>query len=595
MPDLSTTLSMVRPGIRLLPDLVRSRPTGQFTAGDRIERSADRWPDRVAVRQDDRATTFAELDRQANLVANWAMANGVGPGSVVGLLMENRGEYLGCWLGLAKVGAVTALLNTNLSADALAHSLRTAGCELVLVGAECGDAWRSVEGRAGACAAVWVGDGDKEPGELGRSLETEAAGVSVERPPRSVRADLRGGDPLFYIFTSGTTGLPKAARLSHSRFLGGGLYAMLAGLHSEDVLYCPLPLYHTVGGVMCVDAVLRSGATLALARRFSATAFWDDVARYRATAFQYIGEVCRYLVNQPRHVHERDHRLRFAIGNGLRPDIWAQFQARFGIPRVIEFYGATESNVAMVNLGGRVGSVGKAPPGLHLMLVRYDVERDEVVRGPDGRCVPCGMDEPGELLGRIAFGRSLAGRFEGYTSSAETERKILRDVASEGDAWFRTGDLLRVDAEGYYFFVDRIGDTFRWKGENVSTQEVAQALAEQPEVDLCAVYGVELPGTDGRAGMAAVVLAPGATLDGEAVYAGLVETLPTYARPAFIRILDEPELTGTYKLCKGTLRAQGFDPAVGTDPVLYRDDHSRSYLPVDPGVVERIERSEVHF
>lgn len=231
-----------------------------------------------------------------------------------------------------------------------------------------------------------------------------------------------------------------------------------------------------------------------------------------------------------------------------------------------------------------------------MRLVRFDPETETHPRDPAGHFIECGAGEAGEIICQISKADgTIVSPFEGYTNEAESRKKILSDVFETGDRWWRSGDLFRRDVDDYYYFVDRIGDTFRWKGENVSTQEVAQALAEQPEVDLCAVYGVELPGTDGRAGMAAVVLAPGATLDGEAVYAGLVETLPTYARPAFIRILDEPELTGTYKLCKGTLRAQGFDPAVGTDPVLYRDDHSRSYLPVDPGVVERIERSEVHF
>ncbi len=601
MPDVTTALSLVRPGLRVLPDLVRSRPMGRFSVADRIERAADRWPDAVAVREADRSTTFAELDRRANVVARWAETNAVARGTVVGLLMENRAEFLASWLGLAKLGAVTALFNTNLRADALALSVDTAGCSLVLVGTECADAWSSVAHRVEQCEPIWVADpgtaGEPSPstGPPGRSFDAEIESLGSDRPPRDVRDGLRSSDPLFYIYTSGTTGLPKAARLSHSRFLGGGIYAMLAGLTRGDVLYCPLPLYHTVGGVMCVDAVLRSGATLALARRFSAQGFWDDVARYDATAFQYIGELCRYLVNQPPHRRERDHRLRFAVGNGLRPDVWEQFQSRFGVPRIVEFYGATESNVAMVNLQGRVGSVGKAPPGLHMMLVRYDVDRDEVVRGPDGRCVPCGTDEPGEMLGRISHGRSLAGRFEGYTSSAETERKILRDVVSDGDAWFRTGDLLRRDADGFHYFVDRVGDTFRWKGENVSTQEVAQAVTDLPSVDLCAVYGVEVPGAEGRAGMAAIVLASGAAFDGEAFFDGMSGALPAYARPAFVRIQDEPELTATFKLSKVRLRKEGYDPDAGTDQVLYRDDLRRAYLPVDREVVERIECGGIRF
>ena len=585
-------------GLRILPDLLRSGPTGRWTAGDLLERTAVRFGSAPFVRQDDRVLSYSELNASANRVAHWALATGIGQGSVVGLLMENRPEYLVMWLGLAKVGAVSALLNTNLRGEALAHSLRTAGCKRVLLGAECADAWNSLTPDAAEIELFGVRDPDCNtstlPGRV-RSLDDEIARCSAENPPRTVRSGLRSADPLFYIYTSGTTGLPKAARLSHTRFLGGGSYALLAGLRRTDVLYCALPLYHTVGGVMCVNAVLRTGATLALARRFSASRFWDDIAMYGATAFQYVGELCRYLVNQPPHPMDRRHTLRFALGNGLRPDVWKTFQERFGVPHIVEFYGATESNVAMVNLQGRVGSVGRPPPGMKIALVRFDIVRSEVVRGPDGRCQPCDVGEPGELLGRISEGRTAAGRYEGYTSREDTERKVLRDVFEVGDAWFRTGDLLFRDADGFYYFADRIGDTFRWKGENVSSLEVAEAVMAEPGVELCAVYGVELPRAEGRAGMAAVVLGPGARIDGEALFERLEISLPPYARPAFVRIQAAPELTSTFKLRKFELQKQGFDPSASGDPILYRDDVRRAYYPLDADTVSRIERGEVRF
>jgi fatty-acyl-CoA synthase len=591
-------LQLAYRGLRLLPDVLRSGPTGRFTAGDLLERAAARRGDAPVVRHEGRVLRYAELNAQANRVAHWALARGIGQGSVLGLLMENRPEYLATWLGLAKVGAVSALLNTNLRGPALAHSLRTAGCDHALIGTECVDAWSSLEADAPKVELFWVRDPDGKasaPPSVASSLDDEIAGSSAENPPRRVRSGLRGADPLFYIYTSGTTGLPKAARLSHSRFLGGGIYALLAGLRKTDVLYCPLPLYHTVGGVMCVNAVLRSGATLALARRFSASRFWDDVALHGATAFQYVGELCRYLVNQPPHALERRHALRFALGNGLRPDVWKIFQERFGVPHIVEFYGATESNVSMVNLQGRVGSVGKPPPGMKVALVRFDIERGDVVRGSDGRCRPCDVGEPGELLGRISEGRTAAGRYEGYTSREATEKKILRDVLEDGDAWFRTGDLLSRDTDGFYYFVDRIGDTFRWKGENVSTQEVADAVMAQPGVAFCAVYGVEVPGAEGRAGMAAVVLEPGAPVDGGALFAGLEARLPAYARPAFVRIQGMPEITATFKLRKVALQEQGFDPSACADPILYREDALRAYRPLDAETASRIEKGELRF
>jgi fatty-acyl-CoA synthase len=406
--------------------------------------------------------------------------------------------------------------------------------------------------------------------------------MSPWNPDRRVRASVRGGDPLFLIYTSGTTGLPKAARFSHSRFMGGGSYALLAGFGRRDVLYCALPLYHTVGGVMCVNAVLRAGATLALARRFRASHFWDEAAEAGATAFQYVGELCRYLLAQPPGSHDRAHRVRLAVGNGLRADVWPVFQERFRIAQIVEFYGATESNVSMVNLAGRVGSVGRPAPGMTVALLRWDSASEAPLRTAGGRCVACADGETGELLGRISEGRTAAGRFEGYTSREASERKILRDVFEPGDAWFRSGDLLRRDADGYYYFVDRTGDTFRWKGENVSTEEVSRALDAFPAVAQSVVYGVEIPGSEGRAGMAALVLREGAALDAAALYHHVQQALPGFARPAFVRVAPALDTTSTLKLKKVALREAGWDPARCTDPIFVRDDVRQAFVPLTP-------------
>lgn len=576
---------------RAIPTIARARPDAHFTAGDLIERGAAKWPDRCCIRQNDRTLTYREVNEQANRVAHWATSQDFGQGTTVGLLMENRPEFVTTWLGLAKIGAATALLNTKLRGDALAHSLRAAGCDRLIVGVECRDGYASIAADPELPQPVWLADPDDPsatpPGNA-ELLDPALREQTTTDPPAERRATLRGSDPLFFIFTSGTTGLPKAARLSHSRFLGGGLYATLAGLRGGDVMYCALPLYHTVGGVMCVNAVLTNGASLALAREFRAGSFWDDIDRYGATAFQYVGELCRYLVNQPPHALERRHSLRFALGNGLRPDVWVEFQRRFGVPRMVEFYGATESNVTMVNLIGPVGSIGRPPPGMKVALVRYDVDRGEVVRDRSGRCIRCDVDEPGEMLGQISQGRSGAGRFEGYASREESERKILRDVFEAGDAWFRTGDLLAIDSDGYYRFVDRVGDTFRWKGENVSTQEVAEIVGGAANVELCAVYGVHVPGSEGRAGMASIVMPPDAVFDPDDMYQLVEQALPAYARPAFLRRQDAADLTGTMKLRKVDLQRQGFDPSAIDDQLWYRDDPSRTYAELDSTAYRRI-------
>src|SRR5262249_7997723 len=284
----------------------------------------------------------------------------------------------------------------------------------------------------------------------------------------------------------------------------------LLGVEEGETVYAPLPLYHGESLFVGFAPAVRAGGAFASRRRFSAHAFLDDVRRHEAVAFVYVGELCRYLLRPPPTPHGRDHRLRVAAGAGLRPDVWTAFQERFGIPRILEMYGATEGNVALQNLDGRVGSVGRPHALLEdsVCLARVDLRSGALVRGADGRCVPCGSDETGELLGRVGGGNTM--EYDGYTDREATERKLVRDAFAPGDAWFRSGALLRRDAEGYYYFVDRVGDTFRWKGENVATQEVADVLNGAPSVTEVNVYGVEMPHADGRAGMAAVVLVEGA-------------------------------------------------------------------------------------
>jgi fatty-acyl-CoA synthase len=594
------SLTQLARSIRWLLPLAFRGPRSRFTAADLIERRAAAQPQRVFVRFEGRELTYADYNRAANRIAHWALGAGLGCGDVVALLMQNRPEFLEAWAGLAKIGVTTALVNTQLRGHGLAHALAAAGARHMILGAECLEAWRSLGDETPSDLALLVapdpGSPDAEPLPAGaQRLDALTAGADETNPARSVRAKLRGGDPLFYIYTSGTTGLPKAARFSHARWMGGGSYALLAGFGRNDCFYGPLPLYHTVGAVMAVNAVLRAGGTLALARRFRASRFWDDIVAMRATAFQYVGELPRYLLDQPEREAERRHAVRFCVGNGMRPEVWERFRNRFRIPHIVEFYGATESNVSMVNLRDRVGSVGKPSPGMKAALLRYDVERDEHVRDAGGGFVACGADEVGELIGRITEGRTAAGRFEGYTSKQASEKKILRDVFESGDAWFRSGDLMRRDADGYYYFVDRIGDTFRWKGENVSTQEVADAVGAFAGVELCAVYGVRIPGTDGRAGMAALQLHEGAPLDGARLYDHVEALLPPYARPAFVRLLEAPDLTATFKIRKVALQREGYDPKTIADPLFYREDGQRSYLPLSPEVADRIGEGRLRF
>jgi fatty-acyl-CoA synthase len=387
-----------------------------------------------------------------------------------------------------------------------------------------------------------------------------------------VRDGLTAADTALLIYTSGTTGLPKAARMTHVRvqlYMRG--FAGATGARPKDRIYVALPLYHATGGLCGMGAALLNGACVVLKRRFSASQFWEDVRREGCTQFVYIGELCRYLANQPPHPDERRHSLRLAFGNGLRPDVWPAVVDRFGLPSVLEFYGSTEGNVSLFNFDGHPGAIGRIPGFLRRRfngrIVRFDYEAEAPLRGPDGLCIEAAPGEAGECLGRIDSADPRA-QFTGYLDPVASEKKVLRDVFTPGDAWFRTGDLLRQDADGYVYFVDRVGDTFRWKGENVSTAEVALCLHGAPGVVEANVYGVSVPGADGRAGMAALVTGPDFDID--MLASRIAADLPEYARPAFVRLEPELAVTGTFKQRKADLVADGFDPGRVTAPLFYR-------------------------
>jgi fatty-acyl-CoA synthase len=577
---------------RLLRRVGKIKPDSPNTLADIIEGWAAKRPNNVAIWFEDKRYTYKEYDAHANRYARWAQSLGLKKGDAVALLMENRPEYLFAWTGLVKIGVTVALINTNLRERALAHSLAISGAKHLVMGAELADNYASAIDDMQERLQVWTTGGLVQGTE---NLDAALAKQSDAPLPKDVRKGLTAGDKCFYIYTSGTTGLPKAANMSHLR-IQTMMHSFASAMKSteRDRMYVVLPLYHSAGGVCAIGSTLTVGGSVIIRRKFSATQFWDDCRKYGATQFEYIGELCRYLLNSPPHPLERKHKLRVVMGNGLRPEIWPAFKARFKIPRIIEFYGATEGNVALVNLDGVVGSVGRIPNymrnTLKTRLVLFDVEHEQPVRGADGFCIECKPDEVGEAIGMIDEER---GRFEGYSKGTETEKKILRDVFAKGDAWFRTGDLLRRDALGYYFFVDRIGDTFRWKGENVATSEVAEAISVYPGIKEANVYGVKVPGTDGRAGMAALVTE--SALDLAKFKEHLGKNLPAYARPIFLRMQGEIEITGTFKHRKVELVKEGYDPRAVKDPLFFLDPVTGNYVALTPELYDRILAGEIRL
>jgi fatty-acyl-CoA synthase len=554
---------------------------------DDFEEAVDKFRNRPAMVFEGRSVTYAELDGIANRYANWAKGRGIKRGDTVALFMQNRLEYLPIWLGLSKVGVVTALINNQLTGVALGHCLDLSGASHLIADAESAAAFEVVrEGRARNMMEWIVGGGAQR---ADRDLDRTLKGVSALRPDgATARAGIKGKDTALFIYTSGTTGMPKAARVTHMRvqmYMRG--FAAATEATPQDRIYIALPLYHATGGICATGAALLNGAAIILKRKFSASQFWDDVVSEGATMFVYIGELCRYLVNQPERPEERTHKLRLAFGNGLRPDVWERMEKRFRLARILEFYGATEGNVSILNFDGKPGAVGRIPgyvrKKFNVRLIRFDVETEQPVRAANGLCMECRPGEIGECIGEI--GAASRMHYAGYADKTATSQKILRDVFKRGDAWFRTGDLMRQDSEGYFYFVDRIGDTFRWKGENVSTTEVAGRLSEAPGVMEATVYGVAAPECEGKAGMAALVVGEG--FDVAALQDFVDRELPPYARPVFLRLQPQIEVTGTFKHRKLDLVRDGFDPTATKDHIYVRQA-DKGYVRVKPALYAKV-------
>ena len=591
---LALTAPIEKNCTRVLPELVQDL-AARFGDAPALLSVRERW-------------SFAQLAQCANRTARWALAQHIGKGDVVALLMPNRPDYLAAWLGITAVGGVVALVNINLRGESLAHCLNLAAAKHIIVAGELADALLTAMPALTGKATVWLhdaGEGACE-GRFARIDEAVARMSGTALTPEE-RRGVTLDDRALYMYTSGTTGLPKAAIIDHRRLMTWSLwFAGMMDARPTDRMYNCLPLYHSVGGVVAIGAVLAGGGSVFIAEKFSATEFWDDVMREDCTLFQYIGELCRYLTNAPTHPKETAHRLRLCCGNGLRLDVWDRFRSRFRIPQILEFYAATEGNFSLFNVEGRPGSIGRIPPFLAhrfpATLVKADTSMREPFRGADGFCVRCAVDEIGLAIGRIGGGNAEGkrdgesgggGRFAGYTSREETEKKILRNVFAQDDAWFSTGDLMRKDAQGFFYFVDRAGDTFRWKGENVATTEVAEAISALPQVAEASVYGVAIPGTDGRAGMAALVLRE--HLDLAKLRSHVAARLPTYARPLFVRIQRALAATDTFKQAKGALVAEGYDPRVIADPIYFDDPARGEFVPLDAALYDAIQGGRIRL
>lgn len=564
--------------------------------------NAETKPERLALLCEGEEVTWAELNERANRVAARLKEMGVKRGECVAMFMQNRVDFVVSVVGIGKIGAVAGLINTNLTRKPLVHCINLIESKKCIFGQELTDSLAEVrdelnleEGKDYLCVA----DTDSgPPPNWAITLDSKDESVPTDNPPEA--PDIRMGETAYFIFTSGTTGLPKAAVVSSKRVLpAAGMSAdFLMRLKPEDRVYNCLPLYHGTGLMIGLVAAFHAGAATVIRRRLSVSNFWPDIRKFNCTSFVYIGEFIRYLMSAPEQENDRDNPVRSIVGNGLRPDIWRSFKERFDIDRIGEFYGASEGNGGFANVFNKDCTVGLSTAPVK--LAQYDVANDKIVRDSEGRCIEVPAGEPGLLLIEV----TAKSKFEGYTDGSASEKKLVRDAFEAGDLYFNSGDLMRTVDVGFaygqphYQFVDRVGDTFRWKSENVSTNEVAEIINSHAEIIFTNVYGVEIPGTDGRAGMAAIVFREGtdiASIDTESLSKHINDNLPTYARPIFIRILKELPTTSTHKLQKNELRDQAFHLGQVEEDVLVMKPGNETYSRLDTDFYDDIMQRKVRF
>ncbi len=580
---------------------IANRKPGDYPAGIGVclERAASRNPQGLALVFEDRKYTYQAFNQWVNRIAQALQNEGFGKSDVIAVFMENRPELLACIAAIAKIGAVSALVNTSQRAAVLRHSIELVEANAIIVGQELFSALSELEDclPKNANSRFILDDTDSFQFDMAVEQVPKAwldlaalqRGMNAVNPASTSQST--PSDAYCYFYTSGTTGLPKAAILTHGRFMKayGGVGLACLQLTAKDRAYVALPFYHATALVVAWGSVLAGDACLVMARHFSASKFWAEVRRTQATAICYVGELCRYLMAQPESSDDKNHCVRMMFGNGLRANLWADFKRRFGIAKVMEFYGSSEGNVGFLNIFNHDCTVGFTT--IPYAIVEYDLDEDQPVRQHDGFLKKVKKGQAGLLLGEITDKTP----FDGYTDPEKTERTILRNVFRQGDAWFNTGDLMRDQGFNHAQFVDRLGDTFRWKGENVSTTEVENILAQLPGVSHAVVYGVEIPETNGRAGMASITLESDAGFDPQALSQHLSSHLPAYAQPIFVRLSQVMDTTGTFKYKKTDLKKAGYDLEQLEDPIWVCLPGDSRYQLLDTGMQGAINAGKYRF
>lgn len=543
-------------------------PTGLGLA---FERAVKRNPYGDALLFEEQRYSYQDLNGWANQIAHYYLSIGLNKGDVVTVIIENRAELIATVIALAKIGVTSALVNTSQIGKVLSHSINLVNPVALIIGDECREAVDEIRQDLNIPPNrfYWFADQPTQQDKGTAPNGFQNLAEIVDQFPKfnvPTTHKVQGSDGLFYIYTSGTTGLPKAVIFTNSRWtLAYGTYGHILNLKEDDVMYCTLPLYHATGMVVCWCGVIAGSSALAIRRKYSTSQFWPDVKKYNASAIGYVGELCRYLMDAPISELDHSHRVTKMIGNGMRPNIWSKFKERFGVEEILELYASSEGNVGFSNIFNFDNTVGFSPTPY--AIIQFDKEKNEAIHDAKGFCKKVSKGEVGLLIGKI----TSRSPFDGYTDPEKNKSVIMKDVFKKGDSYFITGDLVRDIGFRHAQFVDRLGDTFRWKGENVSTTEVENIVSEYPKIAEAVVYGVEIPETNGRAGMAAITLLDGMTLceqDLTDMVQVFKKNLPAYAVPVFLRIQQTVETTGTFKYQKNKLKDQGYDLNQTSDQLL---------------------------
>ena len=595
LPNFITKVPHILSGLKQAYLRTPASPTG---LGIAFEKAVKRNPQGIALLFEDQSYSYRALNEWANQIAHYYLSLGAKKGDVIAVMVENRPELIATIVALAKIGVTIALVNTSQVGKVLAHSINLVNPIAVIAGEEVRAAIDEIRQDLNVAQDRFHWFADQETRKHAGTAPKEYVNLAqqIDQFPKfnpSTTRTVTGKDGLFYIYTSGTTGLPKAVIFTHSRWtLAYGTYGHILNLGKDDVMYVTLPLYHATGVVVCWCGVIAGSATLAVRRKYSTSAFWKDVQKFNASAIGYVGELCRYLIDAPTTELDRAHRVTKMIGNGMRPNIWGKFKERFGVQEVLELYASSEGNVGFSNIFNFDNTVGFSPTPY--AIVEFDKEKNELVRDKKGHCKKVKTGEVGLLIGKI----TSRSPFDGYTDPEKNKSVILKDVFTKGDSYFNTGDLVRDIGFRHAQFVDRLGDTFRWKGENVSTTEVENMVCEYHKIAEAVVYGVEIPNTNGRAGMAAITLVDGEELN-EADLSAMVNVfkkyLPSYAIPVFLRVQAKVETTGTFKYQKNKLKEDAFNPAKTSERLLVLLPGATAYCDVNAEIFNNIQNYQYRF